>query len=313
MMPAVRLRISVLVLAALLPVGVAAGCGGDPKPATGPGLPSQADLKSYFEAITGGDLDEMTRVAGDIAAEGSLAQAYASYDAEFAVAAASAGEPDQAADVEEVDGGFKACLGDSDQCATWTDLEGKDGKLADFDINGIELGDLMVDLTARRRSSPPVSTWSSRATPTASRRAASSSWSHRDRRRRHGRAQAGDLHRGGPHLRGGQGPGPVVVNAGKSSPIVLAFEDAKDAELDGQITFDLKIAGAATESIGFGLTARRPSCPQPVTPRSRSHSSISRFRSGAPRSANPRCAAAYSCLPSGVSMRTGSWPRSERS
>ena len=52
---------------------------------------------------------------------------------------------------------------------------------------------------------------------------------------------------------GVKAPSPVVVNAGKSSPIVLAFEDAKDAELNGQITFDLKIAGAATESIGFGL------------------------------------------------------------
>ena len=44
---------------------------------------------------------------------------------------------------------------------------------------------------------------------------------------------------------------------------------------------------------------------QPPVASSRSHSSMSRCRSGAPRSANARCAAAYSCLPSAVSTRTG--------
>jgi hypothetical protein len=35
---------------------------------------------------------------------------------------------------------------------------------------------------------------------------------------------------------------------------VLAFPDARDVSLDGQVTFDLKIGDRATESIGFGLT-----------------------------------------------------------
>ena len=56
-------------------------------------------------------------------------------------------------DVEEVDNGFKACVGDSpDQCATWTDLEGKDGKLANFTVNGRKLDELLVDL----RGQPPI-------------------------------------------------------------------------------------------------------------------------------------------------------------
>ena len=37
--------------------------------------------------------------------------------------------------------------------------------------------------------------------------------------------------------------------------MILAFADAQDAKLDGQVTFDLKLGDQATESIGFGLTA----------------------------------------------------------
>ena len=154
MMLGVRLRVPVLLLALLLPLGPVAGCSDDePEPATGPGLPSQADLKSYFEAIVSADVDELAQVQADVAADRYLAQGYAAYDGEFAVAAAAVGQTGEPADVEEVDGGFKACVGNSsDQCATWTDLEGEDGKLTDFDINGIELGDLLVDLTDQ----PPI-------------------------------------------------------------------------------------------------------------------------------------------------------------
>ena len=46
---------------------------------------------------------------------------------------------------------------------------------------------------------------------------------------------------------------------------------------------------------------------------SRSRTSSSRARSAPPRSANARCAATYSALPSGVSMRTGRYPSAPRS
>ena len=144
-----RLRVPVLLLAVLLPLGLVVGCSEDKaEPATGPGLPSQADLKSYFQAITGSDLDALAAAQTEVAAEGSLAQGYAAYVAEYNVAANAADAPVDPFDVEEVDGGFKACVGDSpDQCATWTDLEGKDGKLANFTVNGRKLDELLVDLT----------------------------------------------------------------------------------------------------------------------------------------------------------------------
>jgi hypothetical protein len=253
----VRLRVPVLLLTLLLPLGLGAGCGGDdkPEPASGPGLPSQADLKSYFQAITGGDADELARVQADVAADGSLAQAYAAYDAEFVEAAAAVGQTGEPTEVDEVDGGFKACVGDSSsQCATWTDLEGKDGKLTDFDINGIELGDLLVDMTAQ----PPIeSAGLYRVQP---------DYAYRQ-------PKSGTLYvlctvtasdvplspRPGIYIEGKktfdgiEAPSPETVEAGTSSPVVLAFADAKDTKLDGQVTFDLELGDQQTESIGFGL------------------------------------------------------------
>ena len=77
----VRLR-GILLLALLLSLGLVAGCGGDdqpePAPASGPGLPSQADLKSYFEAITGADPDALATAQSDIAADGSPAEGFSS-------------------------------------------------------------------------------------------------------------------------------------------------------------------------------------------------------------------------------------------
>ena len=41
---------------------------------------------------------------------------------------------------------------------------------------------------------------------------------------------------------------PATIDAGASSPVVLAFPDAQDAKLDGQVTFDLGIPGAGGRS-----------------------------------------------------------------
>jgi hypothetical protein len=254
----VRLRVPVLLLALLLPLGLAAGCSDDPEPATGPGLPSQAALKSYFEAITSADAEDLARVQAEITEDGSLAQAYAAYDGEFAVAADAAGQGSlEPADVEEVDGGFKACVGDSsDQCATWTDLEGKAGKLADFDINGVELSDMLVDLTAQQ---PVESAGLYRVQP-----------DYAYRRPTSGKLYVlctvtafdvplsplpGTYIEGDLILDGVEAPSPETIEAGSSSPVILAFDDAQDTDLNGQITFDLELGGEATESIGFGLAA----------------------------------------------------------
>ena len=56
-------------------------------------------------------------------------------------------------------------------------------------------------------------------------------------------------------LEGVEAPSPETIEAGNSSPVILAFADAGDVKLDGQITFDLKLGDQATETIGFGLSA----------------------------------------------------------
>jgi hypothetical protein len=254
----VRPPVPSLLLAALLGLALLSGCSGEdkPEPASGPGLPSQADLKSYFEAITGSDADELARAQSDIAADGSLAQGYAAYVGEFAAAAAAAGEPGDPADVEEVDGGFKACVGNtSGQCATWSNLVGKDGKLADFTINGTKLDDLLVDLT----NQPPVES--------AGLYQVQPDWAYLQ-------PKSGMLFvvctvtatdiplspKPGVYieedriLKGVEAPSPAAIEAGTSSPVILAFADAQEAKLDGQITFDLQLGDQETESIGFGLT-----------------------------------------------------------
>jgi hypothetical protein len=259
----VRPRVLVLLLAVLLSLGLVAGCGGDdkPKPATGPGLPSQADLKAYFGAITGTDADELARVRSDIAADGSLAQAYAAYVGEFAAAAAATGQAGEAVGVEEVDGGFKACLGDSpDQCAVWTDLRGKDGRLTDFDINGTDLSDLLVALTDQ----PSIES--------AGLYSVQPDYAYRQPKS--GRlyvlctVTASDVPlspKPGIYVeeeqifKGVDEPlSPQTIEAGTSSPVILTFPHAQDAKLDGQITFDLELGAQSTESIGFGLTAPAP-------------------------------------------------------
>lgn len=252
-----RLRLLVLLLALLLPAGALAGCSDDePKPAKGPGLPSQADLESYFEAITGADVDELARVETDIAGAGSPAQGYAAYVKESTTAADNAGSPGDPFGVEAVDGGFKACAGDSeDQCATWADLRGKDGRLTDFTINGSELTDLLVDLTGQT----PVKSRLYEVQPR---------WAYLQPRS--GSllvvclVTAGDVPlspKTGVYIEGDQifkgtkteALSPATVDAHTSSPVVLVFPDARDAELTGEITFDLGLDGQGTETIGFGL------------------------------------------------------------
>jgi hypothetical protein len=253
----VKTRLAVLLVALLLALGLVGGCSGDdePEPASGPGLPSQAELRSYFGAIAGADADALAGAQSDIAADGSPAQGYAAYVAESSVAAAASGQAADRVEVEAVEGGFKTCVGDSpDQCATWSDLEGKDGRLVDFAINGTGLDELLVDLTAQL---PIVSPGLYSVQPR---------WAYRQ-------PESGQLNvvlsitaedvalspKPGIYveedqiLDGVEAPSPATIDAGTTSPAVLAFADAKDVKLDGQITFDLGLQGAGSDSIGFGL------------------------------------------------------------
>jgi len=239
----------------LLPAGLLAGCrGDDPKPATGPGLPSQADLKSFFTAIASTDQDALSEAGSEIAADGSPAQDYVDYVTEFSAAAAAVGTRTDIGDVTEVDNGFKACA-DPDHCVTWSDLQGKGGRLTDFTVNDVKLDDSLVDLTGQ---APVESTglykvqpdWAYRlplsgtlivlVTVTASDAALT--------------PEPGLYIEQDQILKGAKKPRPPTVAAGSSGPVELVFPDAKDAQLDGQITFQLGIEGAGAESIGFGLT-----------------------------------------------------------
>ena len=58
---------------------------------------------------------------------------------------------------------------------------------------------------------------------------------------------------GDQSLTGVETRAPATIAAGTGSPVILAFPDAEEAELDGQVTFDLGVQGAGVESIGFGL------------------------------------------------------------
>jgi hypothetical protein len=247
----------VLLSTLLLPVGLLAGCGGDdePEPVSGPGLPAQAHLKTYFEAITSSDPDALAKAESAVTAPGSPAQGYAAYVADFSIAAAAAGQAGEPVDVEEVDNGFKACVGDgAGQCATWTDLEGKDGRLADFTVNGKPLHDLLVDLT----SQPPVKAGGlyevqpdyAYRQPTSGKLYVVCKVTAFDVPLS---PKPGSYIEDAQILKGVEAPSPATIDAGTSSPVILAFEKAQDAKLDGQITFDLQLGGKDTQSIGFGL------------------------------------------------------------
>ena len=253
----VRLRVPVPVpvLALLLSLLMSlAGCGGgnDAKPATGPGLPSQAALKSYFEAIASGDADQAAKAQADVAAAGSPAAGYAAYfGAADEADANDGGEPDPV-DIEEIDGGFKACVA-ADQCVTWTHLEGKDGRLTDFNIGSLRLSDTLVDLTAQAPIESPglykvQPEWAYLVpngilnvvvSVTASDIALS--------------PKAGTYIEADRIIKGDKDVYPDTVDAGSSSPVVLSFLKAKGVKLDGQVTFDLELGDQSAESIGFGL------------------------------------------------------------
>jgi hypothetical protein len=106
---------------------------------------SDADLEAYFAAVASYDPD-LLAAARESTEPGSNADHYAGYLIDFTTAAIEGDRPIASADVEPVDGGFKACggTGDPTSCVTWADLEVVDGALVDFTIDGESLDDRLV-------------------------------------------------------------------------------------------------------------------------------------------------------------------------
>ena len=159
--------------------------------------------------------------------------------------------------MEEVDGGFKACIAEG-RCVTWSDLEGQADRLVTFKVNDTPLANTLIDLGGQAPiRSPglyevqpdyayrlPNGVLNITLTVTAPNVPLS--------------PKPGTYIEGDQILKGGDAPSPATIRAGTSSPIVLSFPDAQDVKLDGQVTFDLKLGDQGTESIGFGLAAPVP-------------------------------------------------------
>ena len=242
----------------VLVLALASGCSGGDEHASDhtSGLPSSTQLAGYFDAVASYDHDKLA-AAAKIAADGSPAQAYAAYLAEYSASAVAAGQPVDPARAKAVDGGYQACggTGAADECVTWADLEGEDGKLTDFTVAGIRLDDSLVDLTAQ----PPItSTGLYTVQP-----------DHAYRSPQSGTlfvlvtVTAGDAPvspeqaiyiEPAVSLKSVATRAPATVPAGSSTPVVLAFPHAEKAALTGSVTLALRV-GTSSESVGFDLAA----------------------------------------------------------
>ena len=236
--------------------GGSGGSGGG-----GPDLPAQAELATYFGAVASYDPDQLS-AAADVAQDGSPAAEYLTYLGEYAASAIAGGQPVAPTEPDEVDGGFEACggAGAPEECVTWADLEGEDGKLTDFTVDDVALDDSLVDL--------------SHQDPVESQGLYSVQPEHAYLSPQSGTlfvlvtVSAGDVSvqpRPGVYIeqdqiiKGVATRAPGAVPAGTSSPVVLAFPDAADATLDGQVTFDLGLGDQGVEPVGFGWPTRPPS------------------------------------------------------
>jgi major membrane immunogen (membrane-anchored lipoprotein) len=142
-----RYAVAVAAIASLTLAGCgdedAAPSGSDsPSASADGGLPSAADLQTYFAAIASRDPDQLEE-ALPLAGPGSIAEVYAGYNLAIATASLDGGQAPAQGEVSEVDGGYQGCEPDGaeESCVTWADLEGADGKLVDFTVDGEELDD----------------------------------------------------------------------------------------------------------------------------------------------------------------------------
>ena len=221
------------------------------------GLPSEADLATYFGAVASYDPDQLTEAA-KIAALGSVAAEYVGYLHAFAESAIAGGDPAPAAEAEAVGGGYRACGGTGlpDECVVWGDLEGRDGKLVSFTIN-----DRPVDpeLTYLEKSPElegsggllvhPLYAYRSIQSGTLFVLASVSAGRHTVEVDATSARYVVDR----TELPGEDTRGPRLVAAGRTETVMFAFVNAAGLPLDGDVTFTVLSQGRDPEGVGFRI------------------------------------------------------------
>lgn len=153
-----------LTSAALLALGLT-GCGDSPmaSPASDapsqsassspseqtkdPDLPSNEDIETFMEAIASNSSSELSS-ASDLVLEDSPAADYLTYYSHNVDAQIDAGLSglQEASDIEEEENGLKTCTTEAGdrQCTSYTDFEGKEGLITDFQVQGRDLADRLT-------------------------------------------------------------------------------------------------------------------------------------------------------------------------
>lgn len=154
----------VLISAVVVALGITA-CSGDPlaSPApessspevseksteepTDPELPTNEQLEEYVAAIASEKIATL-QDAESLVATDSPAADYLRYYTHNVNAQIDGGlyYSDNSNDVEQIEGGFRVCADDVQErvCSDYTDFEGKDGLLVDFQIEGRKVSDRLV-------------------------------------------------------------------------------------------------------------------------------------------------------------------------
>lgn len=235
-------------VAALLAL-LAAGCSADPSPSSGS---DRVDAQAWVEAVASGDPTTLDEAADD-AAPGSPARTYAAALATLARASSAAGTPLPAATVSG-EGPWRVCVADT--CSTYADPTGgdgdADGALASVSVDGEELSARVADLGGEDAFEPDglfeVAPRVAVVTPggdlgvVVGLTARDAALEVRAR---------GALYVEASTVLTGADEATTVPET-SSADVVLRFPGASDLALDGQVTFDVLVAGRPT-SVGFGV------------------------------------------------------------
>lgn len=108
-------------------------------------LPTDEDLQVFAEALGSNDVAALED-ARSLVVEGSVADAYLTYQGHLAQSLIDAGMADLASEtVESTERGFEICLeSDPNDCALIADFSGAKGKVQGFTVDGKDLDDRIV-------------------------------------------------------------------------------------------------------------------------------------------------------------------------